>query len=77
MLSSEELKDLLDLDNLPNEEEVSYETLGGMLMSEMGHIPNASDVIFWGDWRLEVVDMDGHRVDKVLTSRAPNINTGV
>ena len=72
MLSSEELKDLLDLDNLPNEEEVSYETLGGMLMAEMGHIPNTSDTVFWDDWRFEVMDMDGYRVDKVLASRNPN-----
>ena len=71
-LSSEELKDLLDLDNLPNEEQVGYETLGGMLMAEMGRIPKAGDIMSWGDWRFEVVDMDGYRVDKVLASRAPS-----
>ncbi len=69
-LSPDELKDLLDLDNLPDEEEVGYETLGGMLMAVIGRIPNTGDAIFWGNWRFEVVDMDGHRVDKVLTSRA-------
>jgi putative hemolysin len=70
MLSNEELMDLLDLDDLPNKENAGYETLGGMLMTELGHIPNTGDVVNWNNWRFEVVDMDGYRVDKVLTTRA-------
>lgn len=73
MLSNEELKDLLELDDLPNEESGSYETLGGMLMTEMGRIPATGDAVSWNGWRFEVVDMDGYRVDKVLTSRAQDI----
>jgi putative hemolysin len=69
MLSPAELKDLLDLDNLPDEKQVGYETLGGMLMAEMGRIPKVGDIVIWGGWRFEVVDMDGFRVDKVLASR--------
>jgi putative hemolysin len=60
------------LDELPNEESGSYETLGGMLMTEMGRIPNAGDVVSWADWNFEVMDMDGYRVDKVLASRTQN-----
>lgn len=69
MLSVEELKDLLKVDALPNEAQVGYETLGGMLMAEIGHIPHAGEHIHWGDWRFEVIDMDGYRVDKVLAAR--------
>ena len=69
MLSTEELKDLLGLAELPNEAEASYETLGGMIMTEMERIPDTGDVIDWNSWRFEVVDMDGYRVDKVLASR--------
>ncbi len=68
MLSTQELKDLLRLDDLPDEEISGYETLGGMLMAEIKSIPVAGDVVFWKDWRFEVVDMDGYRVDKVLAS---------
>lgn len=68
MLSTEELKDLLDLDHLPDEEELGYETLGGMLMAEMGRIPTAGDSTCWNGWRFEIMDMDGYRVDKVLAS---------
>jgi len=69
MLSNEELKDLLDLDDLPDEADNRYETLGGMVMSEVGRIPTTGDVIEWDGWQFEVVDMDGYRVDKVLTTR--------
>ena len=71
-LSTHELMDLLELDNLPNQEEGNYETLGGMFMAGMGRIPNAGDTILWNGWRFEVVDMDGYRVDKVLASRSQN-----
>lgn len=70
MLSTEELKDLLDLDKLPDEDNAGYETLGGMIMAEIRRIPNAGDTTIWNGWRFEVVDMDGYRVDKILVSRA-------
>ena len=70
MLSTEELKDLLDVDELPAEEDAGYETLGGMFMVKIGRVPTAGDNIFWDGWRFEVVDMDGYRVDKILVSRA-------
>ena len=69
MLSVEELKDLLKVDALPNEAQAGYETLGGMLMAEIGHIPYAGEHVHWDDWRFEVIDMDGYRVDKVLVAR--------
>jgi putative hemolysin len=71
MLSTEELKDLLDVDELPEEENAGYETLGGMLMAKLGGIPRAGDAMLWDRWRFEVMDMDGYRVDKVLVSAKP------
>ena len=71
MLSVEDLKDLLALDDLPDEVNSGYETLGGMLMAVIGRIPKAGETVNWSDWRFEVVDMDGYRVDKVLVSRKP------
>jgi len=65
-LSIHELKALLDLDDLPGEEDGVYETLGGLIMSQLGKIPNTGDEFDYGDYRFEVVDMDGYRVDKVL-----------
>lgn len=61
----EELQILLDLDELP-ENEGNYDTVGGMLMAQVGRIPAVGDKFEWHDLRFEVMDMDGHRVDKVL-----------
>jgi putative hemolysin len=39
-----------------------------MMMWLIGSLPRTSDVAEWEGWRLEVVDMDGNRIDKVLAS---------
>lgn len=44
----------------------AYETLGGFMIHRLGHIPNPGEHFDEGGWRFEVVDMDRHRVDKVL-----------
>lgn len=69
MLPVDELADLLELGTLPGEERGHYHTLGGFVMAEMGRIPRAGEHFDWGGWRFEVVDMDGHRVDKVLAEK--------
>ena len=46
-----------------------YETLGGFVMNTIGKIPSVADSIERFGLRLEVVDMDGRRVDKVLVQR--------
>ena len=43
-----------------------YQTIGGLVMAELGRIPSTGDTLTWEDIRLEVIDMDGNRVDKVL-----------
>jgi putative hemolysin len=63
-----ELKDRLDIKRLPEEER--YHTLSGMLMMLLGRLPQTGDRAEWDEWRFEIVDMDGKRIDKVLASRA-------
>jgi putative hemolysin len=46
-----------------------FETLGGLVLWQLGRIPKASDSVRWQGWKFEVVDMDGQRIDKVLASR--------
>ncbi len=70
-LAIKELKEVLHLDELPQEAEADYQTLGGLVMTQFGRIPSAGDHFDWAGWRFEVVDMDRHRVDKVLVSRLP------
>lgn len=66
MLPVDEFKELFHLAQLPEEERGGYQTLGGLVMAHLGRIPTSADHFEWGGLRLEVVDMDGHRVDKVL-----------
>ncbi len=63
-LNTEELKELLEVDELPGE--ADYQSLGGFVVLMLGRLPRAGDWLEWGDFRFEVVDMDGNRVDKVL-----------
>jgi len=66
------LRDALDLPELPGEEEGVYQTVGGLVTHMLGSIPAAGQVVAWRDWRFEVMDMDGRRVDKVLVARRPD-----
>lgn len=72
-----EMKDLLGLKSVPEEERKRYHTLSGMMMWLLGRLPNTGDIATWQHWRFEVVDLDGRRIDKVLASRLPEptINT--
>ena len=69
-----ELKDRLALKELPDEDRGRYNTLAGMVMLLLGRLPRTADVVEWGGWRFEVVDLDGKRVDKVLASRLHDDN---
>jgi putative hemolysin len=64
MLAIIDLKDCLQIENLPGEGD--YETLNGLIMLLMGRMPATGDKVVVRDWLLEIVDMDGRRIDKVL-----------
>jgi putative hemolysin len=71
LIPIQELKDRLDLKAVPEEHKGRYNTLSGMMMWLIGNLPRTGDVTEWEQWRLEVVDLDGNRIDKVLASRLP------
>ena len=64
-----ELKARLGLDDLPDEDKGRYNTVAGLLMAVSGHLPAIAEKIDVEEWRFEVVDLDGRRVDKVLASQ--------
>ncbi len=76
-LATGELKATLGIATLPQEAQADYQTVGGMVMTQFGRIPAAGDNFAWSGWRFEVVDMDRHRVDKVLVTRLPPPAAGV
>ena len=66
MLSIDEAKRAIGIgEDMPGEHD-TFDTLGGFVMNQLGTIPSASDNFTWENWSFEVMDMDGHRVDKVL-----------
>jgi putative hemolysin len=48
-----------------------YHTAGGVVLHELKRVPVTGDVVIFGGWRFEVVDMDGRRVDQLLLTRVP------
>lgn len=66
MLPVLDVKDCLALSELP--EEGSYQTLNGLMMLLIGRMPVTGDKTHLPGWVLEIVDMDGRRIDKVLAS---------
>ncbi len=67
-----ELKDRLELKSVPEEDRGRYHTLSGLVMWLSGRLPQTGDVLVWENWRLEVVDLDGKRIDKVLATQLPS-----
>src|SRR5262245_9471396 len=66
-----ELKDRLGFKAAPEEELGRYNTLSGMVMLLLGRVPATGDIVEWHGWSFEIVDMDKHRIDKVLASAMP------
>ena len=69
----ERLKQVLEIDELPEENERGFHTVGGFAMHSLGRIPTVTDHFEASGYRFEVVDMDRNRVDKVLVARLPDL----
>lgn len=46
-----------------------YQTVAGFVLARLGRIPKAGDTLTWRDLKVEIMDMDGVRIDKILLSR--------
>lgn len=71
MLSVEDFKDLFQIRDLPGEEGIEYQTVGGFVLSQLGYIPSVADAFDWNGLHIEVISMDEHRVEKVLVKPFP------
>lgn len=65
-LPIDELRELLELRG--EAEAPGFHTLAGLVLQELGHVPHSGEHFELEDYRFEVMDMDGHRVDKVLVT---------
>ncbi len=64
----DELRDVLELEERRGEERHEYRTVGGFVAHELGRVPHEGDRVETPEFRVEVVDMDRNRVDKVLVT---------
>lgn len=69
LLPIPEMKDVLDIDECPDEERERYTTVAGMVMYVLERIPKEGDEINLDGWRLTVTKMDGRRVDRLLIKK--------
>lgn len=51
-----------------NEGEHEFDTLAGFILHKMERIPNVGDKLEWNGFDMEIMDMDGHRIDKILVT---------
>ena len=66
LLPIDEFKEILEIRKLSPHAGIHYQTLGGFVVHQLGHIPAIAEHFEWLGLRFEVVSMDGNRVDKVL-----------
>lgn len=61
-----------DMDDLINDYDVT--TVSGLIMTELSYIPKVGEILVWNKMELEVIDMDGVKIDKVLVRQLKDIN---
>ncbi len=66
MMPIDEFEDVCGLAGISDEGD--FETVAGFIIDRLGRLPSAGDRIERGDMVLEVIDMDGRRIDKVLVT---------
>lgn len=67
----DDLRELLELDRLPNEDAHDFNTVSGMMTAQFGRIPRVGEHFAWGALRFQVIALDGARIDKVHVERLP------
>ncbi len=64
-----EMKARLDIeDDLPHEDKGRYNTVAGLLLADMGRLPDVGDKIDCAGWSFTVVALDGRRIDQVMAT---------
>ena len=74
-LPVDELREIVG-QKLPQQDEHDYHTAAGMVIAHFGRIPHTGESFEWAGWRIEVVDLDGPRIDKLLLTRIAGTDEG-
>ncbi|HEX3050508.1 MAG TPA: hemolysin family protein [Aggregatilineaceae bacterium] len=66
LLGIDDLLEQIGVERQADDDWGGYQTVGGLVMQQLDRVPSAGDYFSWRGLRIEVVDMDGRRVDKIL-----------
>lgn len=66
LLPVDKFQEVFNIDIMPEEETGRYHTIAGFMLFHFSYIPTVGSHFDWGDWKFEVIDMDGNRIDKIL-----------
>jgi putative hemolysin len=61
--------ELADRLGLPLPDERDYDTVAGLALEQLRHLPETGEKFRLGKWQFEIIDMDGRKIDKFLVSR--------
>lgn len=75
-LPVDDLRELIEGALPVDPDEHDFHTTAGMVIAHFGRIPNVGELFDWRDWRIEVVDLDGPRIDKLLLQHRPEPDAG-
>jgi len=64
-----ELTEMLGIQLEQETEHKEYYTVSGFILATLGDLPKTGDVLETPKYRIEIVDMDGHRIDKIILTR--------
>lgn len=62
-----------DMQDLMAEFEQEFDTLAGFILHHLEHIPHTGEKLEWREFTFEIIDMDAHRIDKILVTPPQNV----
>lgn len=71
MLDTEGFEELVPAFHLPPVAERDYQTIAGFVMKHLGRIPAEGEIFEHGNYRVQILDLDGYRIDKLLFMPLP------
>ena len=69
LCSIDDFKEKFDIDELPDEEQDHYQTMGGFVTALFGYIPKKGETVEWDDFTFEILRLDKYRIDKIICTQ--------
>lgn len=69
-LGAHDFREIFGIDELDGEDAGRFETIAGYILDRLGHIPVGGEYVESDGFRIEVVAMDGYRIDEIKVTPA-------